>query len=253
MNEHLFFNWLLTGWLIIAIAIFILLFFINAPYGRYLRSGWGLKINNKLGWFIMEATSALAMAVFFALGSPQRTLTTIIFLILWEAHYIHRGFIYPFTLRGPSKQMPVLIMTFGMTFNLLNTYLNGRYLFTLSGGYANTWLSDPRFIMGSLLFIAGYVINRQSDHILRQLRINGSNGYKIPIGGLYKWISSPNYLGEIIIWCGWALATWSLPGLAFAIWTMANLIPRARANHSWYKLQFADYPTQRKILLPGIW
>jgi hypothetical protein len=47
--------------------------------------------------------------------------------------------------------------------------------------------------------------------------------------------------------------TWSWAGLAFAYWTVANLLPRARANHVWYKQTFADYPPERKALFPGIW
>jgi protein-S-isoprenylcysteine O-methyltransferase Ste14 len=66
-------------------------------------------------------------------------------------------------------------------------------------------------------------------------------------------VSSPNYLGEITIWLGWALATWSLPGLAFAFWTVANLLPRARANHTWYRQTFPDYPAERKALIPKVW
>ena len=61
------------------------------------------------------------------------------------------------------------------------------------------------------------------------------------------------HLGEIIIWTGWAIATWSLPGLAFALWTAANLIPRAQANHRWYQNHFPDYPAKRKTLFPGLW
>ena len=52
---------------------------------------------------------------------------------------------------------------------------------------------------------------------------------------------------------GWALATWSLPGLAFAVWTVANLVPRARANHRWYRGRFPDYPKERRALVPGVW
>jgi protein-S-isoprenylcysteine O-methyltransferase Ste14 len=70
---------------------------------------------------------------------------------------------------------------------------------------------------------------------------------------LYRWISCPNYLGEIVEWSGWALATWSLPGLAFAVWTAANLAPRAHSHHLWYREHFEDYPPQRKALLPGLW
>jgi len=45
--------------------------------------------------------------------------------------------------------------------------------------------------------------------------------------------------------------TWSLPGLSFAVWTAANLIPRALHHHSWYKKEFKDYPQKRKAIFPG--
>jgi 3-oxo-5-alpha-steroid 4-dehydrogenase 1 len=46
------------------------------------------------------------------------------------------------------------------------------------------------------------------------------------------------------------MATWSLAGLSFALWTFANLVPRALSNHRWYKEQFPDYPKNRKAILP---
>jgi protein-S-isoprenylcysteine O-methyltransferase Ste14 len=177
----------------------------------------------------------------------------IAFLILWEAHYLHRAFIYPFGLRGTVKRMPWVIVGFGFTFNIMNGYLNGRYIFTFSGGYQSNWVVDPRFILGVVLFIIGYIINRRADYILQSLRQPGESGYKISRDRLFRWVSSPNYLGEIVIWTGWALATWSLAGLAFAFWTAANLIPRAKAHHTWYHLNFPDYPPERKALLPGLW
>ena len=57
---------------------------------------------------------------------------------------------------------------------------------------------------------------------------------------------------EIVEWLGWALLTWSPAGLAFAAWTMANLVPRARAHHRWYRERFPDYPARRKALVPGL-
>ena len=123
--------------------------------------------------------------------------------------------------------MPLSIISFGFLFNVMNGYLNGRYLFTFSGGYANSWMLDGRFIIGVVIFVFGYFINRQSDLALRELRKDGSAGYKISYSRFYRLVSSPNYLGEIMIWTGWAIATWSVPGLAFAFWTVANLLPRA--------------------------
>ncbi len=149
--------------------------------------------------------------------------------------------------------MPLLTAALAIVFNSVNAYANGYYLFTLSGGYARDWLSDPRFLIGLAIFVLGFAINRYSDYILKRLRQPGETDYKIPEGGLYRWISCPNYLGEIVQWIGWTIATWSLPGLAFAVWTAANLIPRARSNHRWCLDRFADYPRSRKALFPGVW
>ena len=85
---------------------------------------------------------------------------------------------------------------------------------------------------------------------MRRLRRSGEDGYKIPDGGLYRWVSCPNYLGEILAWTGWAIAAWSLAFLAFAVFTVANLLPRALANHRWYRQTFPDYPASRRALLP---
>jgi 3-oxo-5-alpha-steroid 4-dehydrogenase 1 len=253
LSEQAFFHALIAGWFSLAVVVFLSLLFFAAPYGRYLRSGWGPAVNNRLGWVIMEAAAPLAFAVFFVLGNQADTITRLVFLGLWEAHYIHRAFIYPFSLRRRSQGMPLIIVGSGLLFNIGNAYLNGRYIFSFSVGYANQWLGDPRFIAGVALFITGFIINRQADLTLHNLGKSAESGYKIPYGGLYRWISCPNYLGEVIIWLGWALATWSLPGLAFAVWTAANLVPRARSHHAWYRQNFPDYPPRRRALLPGIW
>ncbi len=253
MSEQAFFYGLTIGWFALAVVVFVALFFVVAPYGRHTRSGWGPRIDNRLGWVIMEAVAPLVFAVCFIVGTNTKTATELVFFALWEAHYIHRAFIYPLGLRGEAKWMPIVVMGSALLFNGVNAYLNGRYIFTFSTGYNNQWLADPRFIIGVALFIIGFIINRQADHTLRNLRGPGESGYKVPYGALYRWISCPNYLGEIIMWIGWAVATWSLPGLAFAIWTMANLVPRARAHHTWYREHFLDYPPERKALVPGLW
>jgi hypothetical protein len=39
----------------------------------------------------------------------------------------------------------------------------------------------------------------------------------------------------------------------FAVWTAANLAPRAHSHHRWYRDNFVDYPLERKALLPRLW
>ena len=141
----------------------------------------------------MEAASPIAFAVCYALGN-NNNITAGIFLVLWEAHYVHRAFIYPFSRRGAARRMPLSVVMMGLFFNLMNGYLNGRYIFTFSGGYAASWLRDPRFIFGTMLFIVGFIINRYADSVLRDLRKPGESGYKISNDGLYRLVSSPNYL-----------------------------------------------------------
>ncbi len=237
----------------LATITFVALFFVNAPYGRHIRRGWGPSLPNWLGWLIMESPSAIIFAALFIIGEAPKSTPMLIFFLMWEAHYIHRAFIYPFMISDGRKIMPLAIMGMAILFNGGNAYVNGRYIFHLSGGYPERWLNSPHMILGLMLFLGGFVINRSADRVLHNLRAPGESDYNIPYGGLYRWISCPNYFGEIIDWIGWAIATWSLPGLAFAMWTVANLAPRARAHHAWYHEHFPEYPTERKALVPGIW
>ena len=253
MDENRFYSDLILAGFILALVVFVALFLVRAPYGRYARQGWGPMIPSRFGWMLMEATSAISFAIFFFIGSAAKALPVILFFCLWEVHYVHRAFIYPFTIRASDKGMPLSVMGMAIVFNLGNAYTNGRYLFTLSGGYPTTWVVSPQFILGAALFMAGYAVNRWADLALRSLRKPGETGYCIPYGGLFRWISCPNYFGEITEWIGWAIATWSLAGLAFAVWTFANLAPRAYAHHKWYRSHFRDYPSDRKALIPLVW
>lgn len=253
MTELTIYNDIIIAWFVLAAIVFISLFFFAAPYGRHSRKGWGPALNNTSGWVIMEMGAPLLFAACFVMGNRPVPIVSFVFLGIWEAHYVHRAFIYPFTIRGSAKRMSITVIVLGFFFNMVNGYINGRYLFTFATGYGTGWFVDPRFIAGVTLIACGFVINRQADTILRNLRKAGETGYQIPYGSLYRWVSCPNYLGEILIWAGWAAATWSLPGLAFAVWTFANLAPRARSNHRWYRKHFPDYPAERKALIPGLW
>lgn len=252
MTEKAFFDISLIAWLALAIIIAVALRFINAPYGRHARSGWGPTIPSMYGWFLMELPAVTLLPILLIIGTAPISTATIALLLIWEVHYLQRTLIYPVITRRVAKALPLSVVGFGILFNLLNGYFNGRYLFEFSGGYPVGWLIDPRFIIGAALFVLGLSINLHADYVLRHLRQPGETGYKIPQGGLYRLISCPNYFGEFLEWCGWAIATWSLPGLAFALWTAANLFPRALAHHRWYIEKFPDYPKNRKAVIPFI-
>ena len=57
---------------------------------------------------------------------------------------------------------------------------------------------------------------------------------------MYKYVTSANYLGEIIEWTGFAILTWSWAGAVFAWWTFANLVPRAHTIYKKYRMEFGQ-------------
>ena len=225
--------------------------FVTAPYGRYARSGWGPTIPTRVGWVVMESPAVIAFIAFYLLGRHRADPAPIALLALWQTHYVYRAFFFPFAMRVDGKRMPVAIAALAVAFNLLNAWVNARWISEL-GDYPAAWLVDPRFAGGVAIFFVGLGVNVRADRRLIALRGPGETGYKIPRGGLHEFVSSPNYLGEIVEWLGWALATWSIAGLAFAVYTIANLGPRAMHHHAWYRRTFTDYPQRRKALLPFI-
>lgn len=148
--------------------------------------------------------------------------------------------------------MPLAIVLMGNGFNFMNGFINGYFLGTLAtpDQYPLGYFLDMRFIAGILIFFAGMFINWQADTILIHLRKPGETGYVIPQKGFFRFVSCPNHFGEILEWTGFAVMTWSLPGLSFAVWTVVNLLPRALHHHKWYKATFPDYPAERKAVFP---
>lgn len=246
------YNFFLYAWMAAAVITFVALLFVSAPYGRHIRKGFGPSMPNRLGWLIMEAPASLLMLGYFFLGWSGTDPVAIAFLALWQIHYVHRSFIYPFRIRTSKRHIPVMVVLLAIIFNICNTYLNGMGVFMNGSSRTVLWFSDIRFVAGTLVFVAGFAINLHSDHLLRKLRKNNNVSYKVPEGGLFRWVSCPNYLGEIMEWTGWAILTWSLAGLSFALWTIANLLPRALEHHKWYKEQFPDYPESRTAIIPFI-
>ncbi len=232
----------------LGLVCFIALFFIPAGYGKMRNQKWGFAFNNKIAWFVMEVPTLITMIVLMCVWATPENFVRIIIGLLFVLHYAHRVLIFPFLLKGQSK-MPLAIVVMGIFFNTVNTFLIGAWLFYLSpiDAYPISWLYDARFIVGTLLFLLGMAINIDSDKYIRSLRKPGDNAHYFPCKRMYKFVSSANYFGEILEWCGFALLSWSVVGLLFAFWTAANLVPRAYAINKKYR---EDFPEEYKKLKP---
>lgn len=235
------FNSFLMIMTIIALVVFIALYFVDAGYGIMFSKKWGLSVNNKLGWVLMEAPVFFVMTACWWFSERTFALTPLVFFLLFQSHYFQRSFIFPFMISGNSR-MPISIMMMGVIFNTLNGLMQGGWIFHVSPAdmYTNDWLTTPQFIIGTIIFIAGMCINLHSDHIIRHLRQPGDKNHYLPKGGMYDYVTSANYFGELTEWIGFAILTWSWAGFVFAFWTFANLTPRAHTIHKKYKAMFPE-------------
>lgn len=248
MISHATFNLICWIWIAIAVIIFPVLLRVTQPYGRHSKSSWGPMMNNRLGWFVMELPALLILVYF--LKADLSNVITLVATILWGLHYIHRVLIFPLQIRTARKKIPVLIVCLGFSFNVINAFLNGYWFVHFASVYSSGILINLRLATGTILFLAGFVINKYHDVILINLRPSSGNGYKIPYGGLFRYVSCPNFLGEIISWAGFVLVAFNLPALSFLVWTIINLTTRALDHHKWYVKEFPEYDKERRALIP---
>lgn len=228
-----------------AAVVFPVLFFITAPYGRHARPGFGPTMPARAAWVLMESPSVFLFAALWWLHPGFGTASVTLLGVAWLVHYVQRTFVFSLLMRGEIRQKPLFTVGLALAFNVLN-----------AGGNAASLPArevDLPLVLGLLLFAVGLAINLHSDHVLRTLRGPGETGYKVPQRGLHRWVSAPNYLGEILEWTGFALAAQTLSAWAFVAFTVANLAPRAWSHRNWYRAQFPDYPAGRRALVPFVW
>lgn len=232
---------------------FISLRFLQAPYGKHHRPGWGPTIPAPLAWFLMESPTIWLTLLLFPFGQHRSNLKALILISPFLFHYFNRTLLYPLRLLSQKPiDFPVSIALMAFSFNLLNAYLQARWVSHYADYETDGWFWW-RFGCGLVVFAIGMRVNVRCDVVLVGLKREGG-GYKIPRGGWFELVSCPNYFGEILEWFGWTVMTWSWVGLGFSLYTCANLVPRARANHKWYLDKFGeDYPQNRKAVIPFLY
>lgn len=233
---------------VLGLIVFISLYFVTAGYGKFATKKWGPAVNNKVGWVIMESPVFLFMLILWLLSPNKGNTVTTLFFLFFELHYFQRSFIFPLLLKGKST-MPLSIITMGIIFNTINALMQGGWLFYLApaGTYTTEWLTTPQFIIGTIIFFAGMIININSDSVIRHLRKPGDTKHYLPQKGMYKYVTSANYFGEIVEWTGFAILTWSLSGVIFAWWTFANLVPRAASIYKRYVEEFGPQVKEKRL------
>uniref|UniRef100_A0A2K6EFH1 Steroid 5 alpha-reductase 1 n=1 Tax=Propithecus coquereli TaxID=379532 RepID=A0A2K6EFH1_PROCO len=215
---------------LLALAGFAVLSFVDPPYGRHSSPSSGPRVPARTAWAVQELPSLAVPLYECARASPERlrSAPNRVLLAMFLAHYTQRSLIFPFLIRG-GKPTPLYSCVIAFFFCAYNGYLQSRYL-SQYAVYADDWVTDPRFLIGEC----------------PQLQTPPHSNHR----GLFEYVTAANYFGEIVEWGGYALASWSLQGGAFALFTFCVLLPIAKKHHQWYLEKFEDYPKFRKILIP---
>ena len=202
MDLDAIYHWGVLLEVALALIGFPLLFWITVPYGgRHTSDRWGPTIPSRIAWFLMEIPAPTFLIWGYAQGASAADPATLLLLTAFLVHYAHRAIIYPLKMRSAGKRTPVSTASAALLVNVLNGTINGLALGSV-GSRGVSGLGDPFFWLGAAIFVAGAAVNWHADRTLRRLRKPGETGYRVPTGGLYRWVSSPNYLGEIVQWGG---------------------------------------------------
>lgn len=178
--------------------------------------------------------------------------TNIVMYLLFTLHYLTRGIITPLISRYSQNKITIWVPLAILLSNTYFHYIIAEFIGSVE--YCRGYYYDPRFILGVILFVVGFIINRAADTQLVFLRSSRKDhDYLVPKGVLYYFITCPNYFGEGLQWLGWAVLTWSLSGLVWWLFIEAFFLPRSRQAHTWYRNNFRSYPNRRKALLPFIY
>ncbi|XP_026165658.1 3-oxo-5-alpha-steroid 4-dehydrogenase 2b [Mastacembelus armatus] len=243
-------NYLSLGFIVLGLLHVVFHRKAQASYGRHMRFSPTVRtVPAKVAWFLQEMPAFLIPLLLLLISGKPFSMGTYLLLGTFCIHYFQRIFVFSLLTRG--RPFPLHVMLAAGLFCCVNAFLHGHYLLHCAH-FDDEWSADYRFKTGLLLFYVGMAINIHSDYILRNLRKPGEIIYKIPTGGLFEYVSGANYLGEIVEWCGYAMATWSFPAMSLAVFSLCFIGPRAYYHHRFYQEKFKEYPKSRKALIPFI-
>lgn len=142
--------------------------------------------------------------------------------------------------------------------------------------HERSWFLQALIVCFMIAFLITTFAQHQHHRILACLRgartedkkeAEDAERYKIPNGGIFKYVSCPHYFLEVVLYllmvtffiaashdCSTQASCFYLP-MDTNLWLMfsfvlCNLSITAMKTHQWYLSRFAEYPQQRKAIIP---
>ena len=187
-NDPLVFYTQYTLLAISPIILIVLMYIRPAGYGRVSEdvNKNATMVNDKWLWcgHMIEVPVGIVSIFYYINNNENYSKTNIILLAMFMAHYLVRGYIYPFFVREIYKQhkTSLLAAVSAIIFIICNTIIQTKSTL-FNAYYPDGYLTSYRFLFGLCVFIIGMRINLHSDYYLMELK-NENKGYVIPYGYL---------------------------------------------------------------------
>lgn len=164
--------------------------------------------------------------------------------------HLYRGLFYAFKRNKHSSEWPINTFIFTLTQKIIFSILAG----VATALYIEQQLFDFWIILESIAILIAFVIQIKIDFYLTGQRFVGPKGYRPLKGGLFDYVSCPNYLCELIIWICWGLILELNFGvISMWVWLIPTIYVRAVHRHRWLHRTFkGNLPKKQTPIFPFI-
>jgi len=222
-----------TGWL-------------RLPYGKF-RTGGG--INSRVG---LALAYAAPVCVYVALWIAGRGALEVPYHLI-----VFAAFLFHFT----RRIFEICVVNSYSRPTPLSALLSIAVLYSAAavvcGFFQVRTVAQPSellIVLGGLTFVFGELLNGYHHWLLARIRASGAATYSLPRGGLFRWVASPHYLGEIFSFLGYAMMSDLLPVWGTALAVTAYLSARANSTREWYRRQMPrQIPSGWRRLVPFVY
>jgi len=211
---------------------------------RYSKFNLGAGVPSRLGMFILYFLPVLVATV---CALPYLAHASAIQWVVFGAVLFHFGkrtlevlFVHKYSGKIQPFTWGVIISAYALMGGLIS-WLNAETIPAM----------DALFYAGIIFIIIGEAANFYHHKLLAGLR-QKEEGYHIPRGGWFEYATCPHYFFELLAWLGITLISRHLFTLLVFIAMLGYLTARSVKTRQWYVERFANYPKERKFMIPFI-
>ncbi|KAM6221409.1 polyprenal reductase [Rhynchocyon petersi] len=198
----------------------------------------------------------------FCIAGGELALSSFLVMVFLWLHSLRRLFECIYVSVFSNAVIHVVQYCFGLLYYIFvgltvlsQVPLDGRNIYVIG----KNLLMQARWfhILGMIMFIWSSAHQYKCHVILSNLRRNKAGviihcNHRIPFGDWFEYVSSPNYLAELMIYISMAV-TFGFHNVTW--WLVVTYVFFSQAlgavlNHRFYKSRFVSYPKHRKAFLP---